>query len=258
MSKEDVWPLWIGRHVGRVRMPLTGFNRKSRDVPHAQTRSFMTMTYTGTARVVCRRCNNGWMAALERAAAPIIKRMWSAKITVQLSAEDQTTLAVWAFKTALMLQFALDARTVPDAVYHEFYATRLPVNCVMFVARYGSPGVPVRIAHGIGWHLGKPPTPPRVEYDGQGYGLTFAIEKLVVQLIGYWMNNPRRHVPMVPPPSVARYIQPLWPPLPGIDRIIWPPPRDSLTVDTLQEFCLSIGDARPLFRPPSPLWTPPS
>lgn len=54
-------------------------------------------------RVVCERCNNGWMSALETRVKPILSSLMAGTES-RLSEDDLGVLAAWAFKTAGMYQ----------------------------------------------------------------------------------------------------------------------------------------------------------
>ena len=190
------------------------------------------------------------MAELERVAGALIKRIFDEKIIVPFTETDQLLVATWCFKTALMIQYLSPESSVPPMVYHALYAERRPpTQCVMMVARYT--GHDHNGAHSIGWHLGPPPTPPRVEYDGEGYGITFFIQKLVVQIVGYWRRGPRNQMTIYIPSRIATLVQPLWP---MVERFAWPPQRTSVDDAGLEQLGVALRDVRigglPL------IWTP--
>ena len=54
-----------------------------------------------TTRMVCRKCNNGWMADLESEAIPVLSPMFDGN-HVQLSEDQQRLLSVWITKMALI------------------------------------------------------------------------------------------------------------------------------------------------------------
>jgi hypothetical protein len=59
-----------------------------------------------TIKWLCQLCNNGWMSRLESRTKPIVESILDDKLTT-IDAAAQTTLGVWAVKTAMVLQ-ALD------------------------------------------------------------------------------------------------------------------------------------------------------
>jgi hypothetical protein len=68
-----------------------------------------------TVKTVCGVCNNGWMSALESANIPIIGCMFD-DISIPLDREQQTLVAAWSTKTAMVLD-----STRPRAINTRFY-----------------------------------------------------------------------------------------------------------------------------------------
>jgi hypothetical protein len=79
-----------------------------------------------TAEIVCRRCNNEWMSAIDQAAAHAFKPLMQARTAVELDPAAQSAVAAWIFKSAL----TFDGIEHGDAgklasLRQEFAATRL-------------------------------------------------------------------------------------------------------------------------------------
>jgi hypothetical protein len=102
LSREHVVPEWARRLVA-VDAPVTS----TRDILGREGR-FRDGWATGRSlevvvRKVCRACNNGWMADLERRAAPLLAPMIaSPSATGRLSARDIDLISVWITKTVLV------------------------------------------------------------------------------------------------------------------------------------------------------------
>src|SRR5438477_5572571 len=56
-------------------------------------------------KVVCGRCNSGWMSRLEKKAGPILRQLFLASpaAPVRLDRGEQDVLARWAAKTAVVI-----------------------------------------------------------------------------------------------------------------------------------------------------------
>ncbi len=96
-TKEDVWPNWLrsrfrseaarifaereGVHLGSWRPGNAGLQVKR----------------------VCRACNNGWMSRLETEAKPLVESFLDEQRT-SIPPPAQSTIAVWAIKTAMVLE----------------------------------------------------------------------------------------------------------------------------------------------------------
>jgi alpha/beta hydrolase fold len=97
-TREDAWPIWL---VKRFPLPIAarmfaerGGNRLG-DWPQAKPRL--------TVKDLCRSCNNGWMSRLEGEAKPVVECLLDSDISV-IDTLAQSTLAVWAVKTAMVLE----------------------------------------------------------------------------------------------------------------------------------------------------------
>ncbi len=97
-SNEDAWPLWLLRQIG-ANKPGEVNAERGREGP----RSWRLARAGVLIRCVCRGCNNGWMSQLETRAKPVIEPLLD-DAAVVLSADDQTTLAIWAIKSAMVYE----------------------------------------------------------------------------------------------------------------------------------------------------------
>ena len=102
MTLEHVWPEWARKFL----FPNGGDMR----VRHATDDADPHREYSGPqasikARVVCEACNGGWMSDLEVHAGPLIRRISVGK-PASLRSGDQSLLALWALKTAVVFHHA--------------------------------------------------------------------------------------------------------------------------------------------------------
>lgn len=69
-----------------------------------------------TSRAACETCNNTWMSQFEQTARPLLTPPIQDRGVEWASEAEQTSVAVWAMKTALMLDRSVvpSSRTVPD------------------------------------------------------------------------------------------------------------------------------------------------
>jgi hypothetical protein len=90
-SKEHLWPLWILER------------RKSQPIRHSIGGSPVKIIPTPelTVRTVCRLCNNEWMNDLETKNKPLIGCLMD-DFSAPLDASQQSLLAAWAMKTAMV------------------------------------------------------------------------------------------------------------------------------------------------------------
>jgi len=97
-SKEDAWPLWLVRRFPTPRGVRIGLRR--RGFPFAD---WQKARHGMTVRFVCRACNSGWMSQLEGRAKPIVERLLDDP-RVTLNTTNQTTLAAWTVKSAMVFE----------------------------------------------------------------------------------------------------------------------------------------------------------
>jgi hypothetical protein len=91
------------------------------------TRGWNDRAYRMTVKAVCEDCNNGWMSDLESEAREFLRPMIEGRGRA-LHQRGQTTLAAWAFLTALMFSYTSgrEQGLVAQAQVDEFYSRRVP------------------------------------------------------------------------------------------------------------------------------------
>jgi hypothetical protein len=97
-SKEDAWPLWLLRQIGTGMPARIDAERGTQPL-----RSWRVVGTGLTVRFVCAPCNNGWMSELENRVKPIVLRLLDNAGT-NLTVEEQTTLASWSVKNAMVFE----------------------------------------------------------------------------------------------------------------------------------------------------------
>lgn len=137
LSAEHVIPDWLGRDFTRRALAsspdvvkVIGRNRLARG---GDVRVWNPAPLKVTVRAVCQRCNNGWMAAMEREIQPLLLRILSGESFV-LDQAAQTQLASWAFKTAVVMDQIAGTPSIPATDAYRFYQNRRPfVGVYVFV-----------------------------------------------------------------------------------------------------------------------------
>lgn len=92
-SREHLWPAWIHRRkdFGPIRLQ------------RGMSPEVIVHNPQQTVKTVCGTCNGGWMSSLEAENIPLIGSMFQ-DISIPLDAAQQHSVAVWAMKTAMMLE----------------------------------------------------------------------------------------------------------------------------------------------------------
>ncbi len=76
-----------------------------------------------TVKSVCKKCNNGWMSALEEEVKPILTPMFDDN-AVSLNPEQQHTLAIWITKMAFLFD-STKGRNTKDIFYKKIEGVAL-------------------------------------------------------------------------------------------------------------------------------------
>jgi hypothetical protein len=100
LTGEHLLPAWL-QHVLPSRDPVVQFRQigKGEGDRHEWERN----PFREKTGFVCRRCNNGWMSRLERAARPVLEPAIRHE-RCAFTESDQLMAAAWAFKTCLVFQ----------------------------------------------------------------------------------------------------------------------------------------------------------
>lgn len=109
LTREHVVPKWVSNLV-RPHGPYGGgFTMRT---VHVGLREWEQQTHfiELVARCVCEECNTGWMSALESLAAPVLTPLIEGD-AVTLQSRDQELVALWAMKTAMVLEETSAAST---------------------------------------------------------------------------------------------------------------------------------------------------
>ena len=109
ITKEHAWPNWIRKLFAAGETKVIGFR-----TPNAKLGEFTYATQDDmgvTVNVVCKKCNEGWMHDLEDAVRAFLEPVIRDGATTTFTPHQQTVLATWATKTAMVFEFA--GKSVP-------------------------------------------------------------------------------------------------------------------------------------------------
>lgn len=97
-SKEDAWPRWLADRFQSSGGVTVDAQRGDQRLP-----SWQAIGHHIKVKFVCTVCNNGWMSRLESQVKPIVEPLLG-EANVTLDIRDQSTLAAWAVKTAMVFE----------------------------------------------------------------------------------------------------------------------------------------------------------
>jgi hypothetical protein len=111
---------------GITRATLTNRWKPPPNTSHA-ARSWVSKHPELVTTSLCRRCNNEWLNQMETAARPHLEPMITGE-PVELDSDAQRAVAVWAYKTALLMQLLRpeNVRVIPMERYTALYADGRP------------------------------------------------------------------------------------------------------------------------------------
>ena len=136
VTEEHVIADWVRQLLGE--QPRSNHTLYA---PGKSIRQFSRLPHTLTAKVVCRRCNNGWMSDLEAGVQPHLSRAIQGESDWLLDAKAHETIAAWAAKTAMILEWVGDTRPplIPAAHFRELFEnkTRPPEGTSVWIGAYG-------------------------------------------------------------------------------------------------------------------------
>lgn len=117
MTEEHLWSEWMHEYLPRVPgMKTTSSRRTVRlGMTDVESKIRVGAVFTKRFRLVCKKCNTGWMSGLETAAKPILIPMLQGQRRTVLK-KDRVTLAQWLALKVMVTECI--NRT--DAVISEF------------------------------------------------------------------------------------------------------------------------------------------
>lgn len=211
-TNEHVFPQWLLDVIpgkGRVTHTWT-----APDGSDSESRTWTTNNVIDfKANVVCGpECNHGWMERLEKRVRPFLEPLIRGHRST-LYPEGAETIAYWALKTAVMIDFAQEAehRCVPESVYPELYAAKglLPQTFVWLGACDFGAGA---LARPRTLHLATAGDPYRA-----GFGMTLGVGHLVIEIIRVPTEDEKT---LEIRGKLAPAIRRLWP---YTNVVVWPP-----------------------------------
>ncbi len=236
LSKEHVYPKWLRNTFGESDRVLTFLQVADGPVKPGKP----TVPFDWTVKSVCRKCNSGWMSQLESVIEPILGPILRGQDR-HLDDEDRNVLAVWVFKTFLMIHE--QARTpplVPRRHYtHLFHARTPPDQVRIWLAALGQPlDAPVVATRASVEHLEFEGTDdPDVPGATRFYGASISLGPFMACILG---NIDTEFVPGIVG-ELSNQLVALWP---ASAAVVWPP------AGTVEAFGGFVGVHQLLFEQP--------
>jgi hypothetical protein len=229
---EHAIPKWARRAFdiqGRVTL-------QARDDPGSPLRHVGQMPHLNIVLrdTVCRTCNNEWLSGIEKRAARILKPMAVSAKPTRLDAAAQALFALWAVKTALLLELALRQQYPGQRTIEGYAAT---AQELAWLHAHNEP--PPRSMVWLGCWDCQQAVPVNYEPSGTtlptadgtplaGHLTTFTLGYVAFQVftVDFLAADQHGARPWNPgPPEALRQALPrIWPQQPNAADIDWPPP----------------------------------
>ena len=136
LTDEHVFADWItdfyAERVGKLPYGTVEMGTSS-----GELRQFRTVPFQQVVKIVCAKCNNGWMGSLENRVKPYLSKMLVGQNS-RLRANAQRDLARWCVKTVMVMEhFNPKDPLIPKAHYRDLYqaASALSNNFIVISSR---------------------------------------------------------------------------------------------------------------------------
>lgn len=192
LSKEHVFPDWLRGACAPFIGKQTTTRFRSLSCKH---RVWPSSSFQATVRKVCSNCNSGWLSELEGRTKALLESLMMGGERLLNSAE-QTRLAFWCVKTAIVMDAAQPKPGVPaNHAQHICSAGALPANYVitLHTADFEEPYLLFHHQH-IGFSATRALSPlmPGNLMEDDGYVSTFRILRFTAQV--FWCQSNDRYL----------------------------------------------------------------
>lgn len=235
-TKEHVFPRWLNRYLPSQHQQLeqARYGEGAFDI----TRSSVGFDFT--VRKVCDSCNSGWMSRLENETIDVLHPMISGLALQLLSLKTQRQIAVWAVKTAMMLDNTQVAPILPSVQLQRMRSHRaIPRNTRVWLGACNEL-YPLVTCHTVRIELGNRKN-PGVLHTG-GFYSPLKIGHLCLYVY-FTPVDVTIQYPALYHAAVAR----LWPPRGS--SLPWPPPVRSTDGEKFERFADTFWRDLALFSP---------
>lgn len=119
-TKEHVIPQWLSRSL-RERRGARAFHMTTKRA------TWVSDVFNLEVRAVCRQCNNLFLSAIESEAKPALEHLvFEGGQPIAATSAEQHSLAVWGYKTALLLIAWHGLELLPPQPFRHFRQTTAP------------------------------------------------------------------------------------------------------------------------------------
>ena len=184
MTKEHLWPKWVKEHHHRHGIGVGGYKTRRRRTNEG-LRVYGTKGIELTARVVCEKCNQGWLSALEGHVKPLAIPLMLGQ-QHELTAENQVLLSTWISKLAMLYEHTGQGAKFFNQTDRSGLMERLepPEDVEVWLASYVGPRALILSQHSA--------TEPEWQSELDKFQvISGAVDRLAFQLVARRWKEPR-------------------------------------------------------------------
>jgi hypothetical protein len=174
--------------------------------------------HTKQRRVVCDRCNNGWMARNQAACKDILVALIRG-LPTEIDEHQQRNIALWSARSAMTAEFLDEKRRSIPQSHRTWLLENLepPDGWFIWVAGYGGTW-PLEHVEILSQEAGTiaPSRPSNMPGPYRAHSTTIGLGRLLIYVAAIDLPNQRFEIP-------DGLMQPIWPQ--QSERIVWPPAR---------------------------------
>ena len=139
LSHEHVWDKWMKQYIPRD-LPTTETYSAIVHQTHKESKAYSQSgdPHSRRLRVVCKRCNSGWMSRLQERAKPFLIPLIKGDSTT-LDVDTQRIVSAWAALKVTVAEYHEKNRVTitPDNRAHLMETNEAPPNWKIWIGRYG-------------------------------------------------------------------------------------------------------------------------
>ena len=139
LSAEHVWPKWISRVMPSMSVVSCHSSAEAVRVHSRLPYHFSPVTKgkqtrpgpltSRKLRVVCKKCNNGWMSALQQAARPLLLKLMTNREWTAVDNSDETTLLKWMTMFGIVAEHLNPTRVTTSEIERNlFFKSESPLS----------------------------------------------------------------------------------------------------------------------------------
>lgn len=210
ISNEHAWPNWTRDLFPAGKMKITSGK------PGGDSRHWTASDHMGvTVNCVCKPCNEGWMQRLELSVMPILSGPIRGENAGSLNQSQQTAIAAWAYKTAMVFEFAghTDEPYYTAEERQRLMATVIapPRYLTVSIATYEGATYCTAFHHFVGYDVPGHPTVKTMI----GHSTTITLGRFAVQVFGLRADGDTGSVFQMPIRTIDggwnRFVTGIWP-----------------------------------------------